>query len=86
MTRQHYILGTLKAPRGLLRHVRGEPDVAPYGRYDPAIDDFVPTVEEGAWIMAGDTMLTRIEPDEVERVASILRIRNRGSEALALPD
>jgi len=84
MTTQHYILGTLKEPRGLLRHTRGDPAVAPYARYDPATDDFVPTVEEGAWIMAGDTMLTAIDAEQVDDVRARIRVRNRGSEALAL--
>jgi hypothetical protein len=78
---KHFIIGTLQKPLGLIRSDHGPPFVAE--RYNSAIDDFVRDEAAGRWILLGDTMLTEIPDDQVDDIRARIRIRNRGTQALA---
>lgn len=72
-----FITGTTDRPKGLIRWTRGDPLVAPFSRFDPEVDDFVPSVAAGDLIIGNDPLITEIPPDRVAITRDRIRVAAR---------
>lgn len=83
---RYYIMGTIRDPRALIRSrwpPPDRPDDPPFVAYSAAIDDWIRNDDVGHWVVNGDTVLTEISADQVDDVRARIRVRNRGTQALA---